>query len=64
MIETYLTLFVNLRTDKALNRYPFFTLHRALHKPFLLLSVMDLTAQGQITGNFVEHSFGLLGTST
>ena len=62
MIETYLHRFSNLRTDKARNRYPAFTLHRAPHKPFLLLSVMDLIVQGLITENFVEPSFELVDT--
>ena len=48
MTETYLHRFSNLRTDKSHNRYPAVTLHRAPHKPFLLLSVMDLIAQGVI----------------
>ena len=57
MIETYLHGFANLRTDRGRNRYPAVTLHRAPHKPFLLLSVMDLIAQGIITDNFIEPYF-------
>ncbi len=38
-----------MRTDKNRRRYPALTDHRAPHKPFLLLSVMDLMAQGQLT---------------
>ena len=49
MPEKYLKSFSNLRTDKNRKRYPALTDHRAPHKPFLLLSVMDLMAQGQIT---------------
>ena len=36
------------------------TCHRAPHKPFLLLSVMDLIAQGVVTENFIESSFDLV----
>ena len=60
MIKRYLQQFGNLRTDKARNRYPALTFHRAPHKPFLLLSVMDLIAQGIITENFIEPSFDLV----
>jgi hypothetical protein len=42
MLEHYLQMFVNLRTDKCRDRYPAMTYHRAPHKPFLLLSIMDL----------------------
>ena len=62
MLEKYLKGFSNLRTDKSLKRYPSFTNHRAPHKPFLLLSIMDLIAQGQITENFIEPSFELVDT--
>jgi putative restriction endonuclease len=48
MLEKYLKSFSNLRTDKIRSRYPAITDHRAPHKPFLLLSIMDLIAQGQI----------------
>ncbi|MCK5486550.1 MAG: hypothetical protein KAI86_10075 [Desulfobacterales bacterium] len=49
MLERYLKSFSNLRTDKNRKRYPALTDHRAPHKPFFLLSVMDLMALGQIT---------------
>lgn len=61
-IETYIKNFAKLRTDKNRNRYPALTNHRAPHKPFLLLAVMDLIAQGQITTNFIEPSFELVET--
>jgi len=48
MLEKYLQMFANLRTDRGRDRYPEFTHYRAPHKPFLLLSVMDLIAQGRI----------------
>ena len=62
MIETYLQGFANLRTDRGRNRYPAVTLYRAPHKPFLLLSIMDLIAQGVITENFIAPSFELVDT--
>ncbi len=58
----YLEKFANLRTDKNRNRYPAYTNYRAPHKPFLLLSIMDLIAQGRITENFIEPSFELVDT--
>ena len=61
-IEQYIKIFAKLRTDKNRARYPSITTHRAPHKPFLLLSVMDLIAQGQITQNFIEPSFELVDT--
>ncbi len=62
MLKNYLHKLTNLRTDKNRNRYPAYTLHRAPHKPFLLLSIMDLIAQGLITKNFIEPSFELVET--
>lgn len=62
MFEKYLKSFSNLRTDKNRNRYPAITDHRAPHKPFLLLSIMDLIAQGQITENFIDPSYELIDT--
>ena len=62
MIEEYLKKFANLRTDKGRDRYPAYTHNRAPHKPFLLLSIMDLIAQGQITENFIEPSLELVDT--
>ncbi|MCP4876094.1 MAG: hypothetical protein GY896_11565, partial [Gammaproteobacteria bacterium] len=32
------------------------------HKPFLLLYVMDMIAQGQVIENFIEPSFELVDT--
>jgi hypothetical protein len=59
MLENYLQMFAKLRTDKGRDRYPEITNHRAPHKPFLLLSVMDLLAQGRITQNLIEPSYEL-----
>jgi putative restriction endonuclease len=70
MLEKYIKLFSGLRTDRGRDRYPAITCHRAPHKPFLLLSMMDLIAEGQIThlwqdpgsripGQFInEHPMG------
>ena len=62
MIEQYLQMFANLRTDKGRGRYPASTYRRAPHKPFLLLSIMDLIAQGRITENLIEPSYELVDT--
>ena len=62
MLDNYFHKLSNLRTDRGRNRYPAYTLHRAPHKPFLLMSIMDLIAQGSITKNFIEPSFELLDT--
>jgi len=58
----YLKSFSRLRTDKNRKRWSELTTHQAPHKPFLLLSIMDLIAQGSITNNFIEPSFELLDT--
>ena len=62
MLERYLQMFANLRTDKGRDRYPGITYHRAPHKPFLLLSIIDLIAQGRITENLIEPSYELVDT--
>jgi putative restriction endonuclease len=62
MLDKYLQMFGNLRTDRGRDRYPEITCHRAPHKPFLLLSVMDLIAQGRITQNLIEPSHELVDT--
>jgi predicted restriction endonuclease len=62
ILKNYLQNLSNIRTDKNRNRYPAYTSHRAPHKPFLLLSIMDLIPQGSITQNFIEPSFELVDT--
>jgi len=62
MLENYLQMFGELRTDRGRDRYPEIACHLAPHKPFLLLSVMDLIAQGKITENLIEPSFELVDT--
>jgi putative restriction endonuclease len=48
-LEQYLKNFSRLRTDKNRKRWSALTTYQAPHKPFLLLSIMDLIAQGSIT---------------
>jgi putative restriction endonuclease len=61
-LDQYLKSFLRLRTDKNRKRWSAFTTYQAPHKPFLLLSIMDLIAQGSITENFIEPSFELVET--
>jgi len=62
MPEKYLQRFARLRTDTGRDQYPAITYHRAPHKPFLLLSIIDLLAQGRITENLIEPSYELVDT--
>ena len=61
-LDQYLKSFSRLRTDKNRKRWSALTTHKAHHKPFLLLSIMGLIAQGAITENFIEPSFELVET--
>lgn len=61
-LHDYIRLFSNLRTDKNQKRWSIQTCNRAPHKPFLLLSILDLIASGSITKNFIEPSFELAET--
>lgn len=54
MLDDYRKALAHLRTDAGRRRYPAGTRHRAPHKPLLLLSAMDLFAQGAITANLIE----------
>jgi putative restriction endonuclease len=47
-LNQYLKSFSRLRTDKNRKRRSALTTYQAPHKPFLLLSIMDLTARGSI----------------
>ena len=49
MLEQYLQILAKVRADRGRDRYPEITCHRTPHKPFFLLSVMDLIAQRRIT---------------
>lgn len=60
MIEDYLKCFSKLRTDTSPTRWQATTNYRAPYKPFLLLAVMDLIAQGIIQTNFIEFSADLI----
>ena len=53
-LDRYLQAFSNLRTDKSRARWPALTTYRAPYKPLLLLSVLDLAAQGALPVNLVE----------
>jgi predicted restriction endonuclease len=52
MLEQCGQEFARLRTERG----------GAPHKPFLLLSVMDLIAQGRITQKLIEPSYELVDT--
>ena len=58
----YLKIFSRLRTDKSHKRWSVLTTHQAPHKPFLLLSIMDLIVRRTITKNFIQPSFELVET--
>ena len=55
-LAKYLKSFSRLRTYKDRKKWSALTTHQAPHKPFLLLSIMDLIAQGLISENFIEPS--------
>lgn len=52
-LETYAKKLSKLRSDHNAN-WPEASLGRSPYKPLLLLAVMDLFAQGQITTNFIQ----------
>jgi putative restriction endonuclease len=52
-LQHYIKSFGQLRTDSGKTKYPESTLHRAPHKPLLLLTVLDLAAQGNLTTNLI-----------
>lgn len=60
MLEKYLEKFAKLNADKSAARWPASTNHQAPYKPFMLLSVFDLVAQGVIQQNFIEYKADLL----
>jgi putative restriction endonuclease len=47
-LEHYAQLFATLNSNKNRSVFPASTLHRAPHKPLLLLAVLDLYAEGQV----------------
>jgi len=56
MINCYIKNFSHLRSDTSRTRWTEATKFRAPHKPLLLLSVIDLIAQGIIKTNFIEFT--------
>jgi putative restriction endonuclease len=58
MLEHYARKFRRLRSDRNA-RWPSVALNRSPYKPLLLLSVIDLFAQGSIVANLVEISADL-----
>ena len=60
MATDYLHQLTHLRLNTNCNQWSDATAHRAPHKPFLLLSILDLAAQGQIDSPFIEPSFDLI----
>lgn len=61
-LDYYLDAFSSLRTDKNRKRWSEISQYQAPHKPFLLLSILDLIAAGSITRNFIEPTFELAET--
>lgn len=59
VLDTYKRRFAKLHRDSARSRWPAITLHSAPHKPVLLLSVLDLFAQGSIQTNLIEPTLEL-----
>jgi putative restriction endonuclease len=55
-LANYLKSFSRHRTYKDRKKWSALTSYKAPHKPFLLLSIMDLIAQGLIAENFIEPS--------
>lgn len=62
MLDNYLHDFSKLRTDANHTSWTKSTNFRSPYKPFLLLSIMDMVANGSITKNFIEPSFELTET--
>jgi putative restriction endonuclease len=56
-LSKYLKSFSQRRTYKDRIKWSALTTYQAPHKPFLLLSIMDLIAQGAITHNLIKPSF-------
>lgn len=62
MLDHYRHLFRRLRVDTSPHGWNAATTFRAPYKPFLLLSIMDMIANGSITRNFIEPSAELSET--
>jgi putative restriction endonuclease len=61
-VTDYFKAFSKLRSDNSPARWPAMTNHRAPHKPFLLLAVMDLISLGIIQTNLIEFKAELIDT--
>ncbi len=53
-LDSYLERFAKLHSDSRRSKWTAATCYRAPHKPLLLLSVMDLIAEGVAPSNFIE----------
>jgi putative restriction endonuclease len=53
-LRSYINLFAHLHTDTNRQHWTPATYFRAPHKPFLLLSILDLFAQGSLQTNLIE----------
>ena len=56
LLKNYIIQFSRMRTDTNQKRWTSTTHFRAPHKPFLLLSILDLFAQGSFLTNLIEVS--------
>jgi len=54
LLENYIYQFSHLRTDTNRQRWTPATYFHAPHKPFLLLSILDLFAEGSLQTNLIE----------
>jgi putative restriction endonuclease len=61
-MDKYLDVFTHLHTDRNRKYWTAETCFGAPHKPFLLLSVLDLAGQGQILENLIVPSQELVET--
>jgi len=62
MIDHYIKSFTKLRRDVSSSRWSADTNNGAPHKPFLLLSIMDLIAQSIFKTNFIDLNAELIDT--
>lgn len=60
VLETYKKAFSKLKLDSVTGRWTEATNNRSPYKPFLLLAILDLVAQYQITTNFIELNTDLV----
>lgn len=56
IFQYYLKKFQSLRTASGIDRYPAASLHKAPHKPILLLAVLDLAESTELQTNFIASS--------